>query len=70
MAHLQAIVPRPTQPATQGKTSNDDVPAASMHENTGAIQTAELYNRIIALSDNILANKIDKERHSETAKTL
>jgi hypothetical protein len=78
LAHLQAIVPRPAQPATQGNTSNGDVPADSMHENarsttdnTGATQTAELYNRIIALSDNILASKVgDKERPSETAKTL
>jgi hypothetical protein len=77
MTHLQAIVPWPTQPAPHGKTSNDDVPATLMHEdarsapdNTGATQTAELYNRIIALLDNILASKINKERPSETAKTL
>jgi hypothetical protein len=77
MAHLQAIIPRPTQPTTQSKTIDDDAPVASTHENArgapnnmGATQTAELYNRIIALSDNILASKIDKERPSETAKTL
>jgi hypothetical protein len=77
MAHLQAVIPQPTQPATQSKTIDDDAPAASTHKNAsgapnnmGATQTAELYNRIIALADNMLASKIDKERPSETAKML
>jgi hypothetical protein len=44
--------------------------ARSTPNKMGATQTAELYNRIIALLDNILASNIDKERPSETAKML
>jgi hypothetical protein len=75
LAHLQAVVPRPIKPAP--RPQNDETPAlndgnemGTTDNSTGAARTAELYNRILALSNNVLANKIDRDRPSETAKTL
>jgi hypothetical protein len=73
LAHLQSVVPCPvTRTVTPSVPSATATPRASSPEDeaTSRSQQTELHNRILALSDHILTTKVEREKPSETNKTL
>jgi hypothetical protein len=70
LLHLQTVVPRQTR--AQTPTPMEAAATAPSREppQGDPQRNDELFNRIIALSENVLARDIDRERPNEMAKKL
>jgi hypothetical protein len=70
LLHLQTVVPRQTRAKTQPPREAAATAPSREPPQGDPQRTDELFNRIIALSENVLARDIDRERPNETAKKL
>jgi hypothetical protein len=73
LAHLQGVVPRPAprtvSPSIASATATPRT-SSPHNDNVSSSQQTELHNRILALTDHILTSKVEREKPSETNKTL
>jgi hypothetical protein len=74
LVHLQGVVPRPSpRTVSPSVASSAHTPRSSSPESEGATNPSqiELCNRVLALSDHILAAKVEREKApAETGKSL